>query len=847
VTVAYQEKSHKKWGGVLLKSLLSPFFSQAERFWRLAEVRLLFLSLLISVIAVTSVGFFTDRAERAMTAQATQLLGGDLIIVSTRPIDKSYLSEAHKRGLQTAETITFPSMVSSGEKFQLVQVKAVSPDYPLQGDIQISQSGNNKATVFNTGSLTKNTALAEPRLFYALGSKASDVVQLGQSNIKLAGVIAKLPDQTTNVFQVAPILILPKQSLADTKLLSAASRASYSYYFAGDEQAVNAFKAWLKPKLKSQERLRTLDDGLPSVQQALQRGQRFLKMAALLAVILAGAGIALSSFSLTRHETPSVAVLKTLGASRRHILKRYLGQLFVIATLAALIGSLVGFFVQILLANSLEDFVGGDLPPASWRPVWVGVITAWIMAMGFSAPQLLQLVKTSPVQILQGQRQVSRIPFLFSFFALAAAILLLMWLQTQDLKLSLYLLLGVIIALLIFWIMALLMLRLLRKLGERWRLPKTNRRMALMVVVFGVGLFSLLLLTSLRSDLINRWQASLPAGAPNHFLINIQADEVTELQSFINKNLSVSHDKALLNTPLYPMVLGRLVAINNKAVSPDDPQFSGEQHQRAQRLLAREFNLSATEKPPEGNKIVAGKWFQKNAKQGLSVEQGIAKTFKLKLGDSLTFDIAGTKITDKITSLRSVQWDSMKPNFFVLLAPNAIKQYHRTYITSLKISDEKREQLPRLIQQFPSITDIDISAILKQVRDLINKAAFAVQAIFLFTLVAGVVVLFAALQSQKAMRRRELAILKSLGASRAYLRRNLIGEFVMIGALAGFMASVLALIAANIAAYSLFELSPEINLSLIISGTLIGAALVGIAGYLNVRGLLAVPPVSLFR
>ena len=844
------DKSHKKWGGVLFRSILQSFISHWGRFWRLSEVRLLFLSLLISVISVTSVGFFTDRAERAMSAQATQLLGGDLVIISTRPMGRGYLEEAKKQGIKTAETITFPSMVSMGEAFQLVQVKVVSTNYPLQGEIELSQRAgrdDNKPNTFDIKSLDDNTAIAEPRLFNALNAKPSDKIQLGQSKIKLAGVIQKLPDQTTNVFQVAPILILPKTSLAQTRLLSEASRASYSYYFAGDDKVIASFKGWLKPRLQSQERLRTLDDGLPSVQQALQRGQRFLKMAALLAVILAGAGIALSSFSLTQHETPSVAVLKTLGASRKQVLIKYLGQLFLIATLAALIGSLAGYLIQILLANTLQDFVGGSLPPASWRPVWVGALTAWIMALGFSAPQLMLLVTTAPVQIFQGQTHKSKLSFLFSFVALSSSVLMLMCLQTGDFKLSIYLLLGVLLALLVFWLIALLMLALLRKLGERWRLPKTNRRMALMVVVFGVGLFSLLLLTSLRSDLISRWQASLPQGAPNHFLINIQPDEVKNLRSFIQAKLGIAPE----NSPLYPMVLGRLVAINNKPVSPDDPQFnnpkSGENNHRAQRLLAREFNLSATEKPPEGNKIIKGKWFDKQAIHGLSVEQGIAKTFKLNVGDSLTFDIAGQKITEKITSLRSVQWDSMKPNFFVLLAPHSIKNFHKTYITSLNISDDKRAALPRLIQQFPSVTDIDISAILKQVRDLINKAAFAVQSIFLFTLVSGIVVLFAALQSQKALRRREIAILKSLGASHAYLRRNLLIEFIMIGALAGFMASVLALVAANIAAYALFDLSPEVNFGLVLSGTLIGATLVGAAGYLNVRGLLTVSPVSLFR
>ncbi len=813
---------------------MSQLIVEWKKFWRLAEMRLLFLALLVAVVAVTSVGFFTDRADRAMSQQATTMLGGDMVVVSTRPISDAFLQEAEKRGLRTAETISFPSMVSVGEKFQLAQIKAVSLAYPLHGAIEISEDVLGDVSNASLKDLDNNETLAESRLFITLGVKAGQEVQLGQSKVKLSRFIRKMPDQSTSAFQLAPKLILPLPQLEKTGLLTPASRASYSQLFAGEEGAVKKFKNWLKPQLKKTETIRTLDDGLPSVQQALQRGQRFLKMASLLAVILAGAGIALSSYSLTRHETPAVAVLKTMGASRRQILKRYLSQLFFSATIAAMLGAILGYFIQLFLARYLQEFVGQTLPSASWWPVLVGVLTAWIMVLGFSAPHLMRLINTSPVQILQGQSSQAKTSLMFSFFALSAAVLLLMWMQTQDIKLSVVLLFAVIIATAIFWVIALLMLRLVRKLGERLRLPKANRRMALMVVVFGIGLFSLLLLTTLRGDLINRWQASLPVSAPNHFLINIQPEEVAPIQALLAK------DK--IETPLYPMVLGRLIKINDKAVSEDDYEVA-----RAKRLLIREFNMSANLEMPVGNKVTSGKWFELDSLKGLSVEEGIAKTLRLKMGDTMTFDIAGEQITEEIISLRSVNWDSMRPNFFVMMAPKAFDDQPKTFITSIHLNDDQKHVLPSLIKKFPSVTDIDITAIMTQVRDLINKAAFAVQAIFLFTLVAGVVVLFAALQSQKAMRRKEIAILKSLGASRAYLRRSLVLEFAMIGGLAGFLASVLALIAGNVAASMLFDLSPEINLTLIATGTLLGAVLVGAAGYLNVRGLLSVVPVSLFR
>ena len=821
------------------------FFRQSKHFWRLAEMRLLFLALLVAVIAVTSVGFFTDRADRAMNVQATQLLGGDLVIVSTRPIDESYLLEAEQRGIESAKVVSFPSMVSRDDKFQLAQIKAVSKDYPLHGAIETSVENGGNIEVTSVASLKTNEVMADGRLFVALESNPGDQAQLGKSKITLKTIIRKMPDQGSNAFQFAPKMIVSLEQLPATGLLGEGSRASYSLLFAGEASQIKSFNAWLKPRLQRQERVRTLEDGLPSVQQALQRGQRFLKMASLLAVILSGAGIALSSYSLTRHEISAVAVLKTMGASRRQILVRYLGALVSVAILAALIGSVIGYFIQFYLAGYLQDFVGQSLPKAGILPLGIGFATSLIMALGFSAPHLMQLIKTAPIQILQRSSSVAKTSLLFTFLSLALAVFILMWLQTSDLKLSLYLLISVSIALGIFWFIALLMLKLFRKLAEHWRLPKANRRMALMVVVFGVGLFSLLLLTTLRGDLINRWQASLPSDAPNHFLINIQPNEVSALTKLLAEEN--------INPPMYPMIRGRLIEVNKKAVSPDDDVYA--ENHRAQRLLTWEFNLSANTSLPEGNIIQVGEWFKAGEENGFSMEVGIAEGLGVNMGDSLTFDIAGQRITETVTSLRTVQWDSMKPNFFVLAAPRAFDTFPKTYITSVHLPDQSsisdfdknKSVLAKLLKQFPSVTDIDISAILVQVRELINKAAFAVQAIFLFTLVAGVVVLFSALQSQKALRRKEIAIYKSLGASRSYLRRNLLVEFAIIGGLAGFLAGVLAIIASNVAAYALFDLSPEVNLFIVLAGTILGAALVSIAGYINVRALLNIAPVSLFR
>ena len=812
------------------------FFREWRQFWHLAEMRLLSLSLLISVIAVTSVGFFTDRADNAMKAQAIQLLGGDLVIASTRPIDPLYLDQASQRGLRHAQMISFPSMLSRGDQFQLAQIKAVSSHYPLYGDLKIRQNlqANSPATIMMTDTLANDAIFAEPRLFNALHATVGQTVQLGKSQLRLAGIISKMPDQNSSIFQLAPQLILPLDKLNETGLLSAASRAHYHFLFRGDLNAIEAFKAWLKPQLKPSENIPGLENGSPAIQQALERGQRFLKIAALLAVILAGAGIALSSYSLSQRESTAVAVLKSLGASRRFILKRYLRQMLINASLAGLLGGILGYLIHFLLVIALQHFIEGDLPTATLLPLLIGFLTAWMMVLGFSLPQLIYLIKIAPIEIFQKQNRLKQYPYLLSVFTLSLAVWGVMWLQTEEAILSFYLLSAVIVAIIIFWLLTIGILKLIVGFQQRLGLPKKNQRMVILVVVFSMGFFSLLLLSVLRSELINRWQDSLPSDAPNHFLMNIQPQEAEPLKAFFQqKNI---------NAPLYPMILARLTHINGVNVSIED--FD---NRKAKSILKRELSLSTSMTLPDSNQLVAGQWFTTDATQGLSIAEGLAKALNVKQGDTLSFNVAGQTFTEAIISIRRIQWDSMKPNFLVLLAPTILEDKPKTFITSVYLNEAHKGLLPKLLQQYPSLTDINLDPILQTLRALINKVSFVVQAIFSFTLLSGLVVLLAALQSQKAVRRREIAILKSLGASRQRLRRHLGIEFAFIGALAGFLASLFAVFIGNVIAYALFDLSPEMNFRLILIGTSSGALLVGLAGYWNVRHLLNVAPISLFR
>lgn len=840
------------------------------RNWRIAESRLLFFALLISVTAVSSVTFFADRTNQAMQSQASQIMGGDLVVQSSRPLSESYRQQAEILGIKTAEIISFPSMVLVNEKSQLVQVKAASTNYPLFGEIQIKDSLSSQGHTQPFSELATNQAWAEPHLLVALGIQPNTEIQLGQSQVQIAGIISKSPDQGSSVFEFMPQVLIPLKDLLKTGLLTPASRAKFSLLFAGELKQIEKLRSWLKPRLLKTEKINSLKDGIPSVQQALQRGQKFLSMASLLSVILAGVAIALTSYSLSQRETNTVAVLKTMGASRRQIIRRYSSQLFLLATVAAILGIITGFFIQLVLSYVLRDMIGQTLPSPSFKPVVSGLMTAWVMVLGFSLPQLVRLVNISPVRIFQKQDSTLSKQILFPIIALVLGVAVLIGLQVHEFVLSLGILVGLAIIMACFWLFSVLSLKILTLLNSNnsscfhLSLPKANFRIALLMMVFGIGFFSLLLLTALKTDLLNRWQASLPDHAPNYFLINIQPDEVEPLNQYLRQSIkgslpnSLSSSSMTLTTTstttsttattsttpftLYPMIRGRLTEINSKKVSIEDFK-----RRRARGLLSREANISTAIKLPDGNTIVSGQWFNPTDSEGLSIEEGIAEVLNLKLGDDLTFDIAGQKFKQAITSIRTVRWDSMQPNFFIMAAPTALQNHPRTFMTSIYVSEQDKQFVPGLIKQYPSVSAIDISTLLSKIKELINKAAFAVQAIFVFALLSGIVVLFAALQSQKAERRKEIAILKSMGARHSYLRKNIITEFVLIGSIAGFIAAIFAMFISNLLAYQLFDLTPAINYYLLLVGVVSGGLFVGVGGYMNLKPLLDVSTIGLFQ
>jgi len=561
-------------------------------------MKLLFLALLVSAMAVASVGFFTSRVEQAMLSQASQMLGGDLVLESARPFSPDYRAEAESLQLHQAESIHFRSMVAVGDRFQLVAVDAVSDAYPLRGQFEVADSPGAPARAMARSELRAGEVWAGQRLFTELGVRPGDTIQLGQRTFMLRQVLVRDPVAGDSLFELAPALIMPLADLESTGLLSPASRARFQLMFAGPPARIDALRTRLAPRLETTERIRSLADGAPTIRQSYERANRFLGLAALFSVVLAGAAIALTAASLIRHETPTVAVLKAFGLQRRTILRDYLTSLWGLALLAAGAGALLGYGLQWLVGGWLGSFAGIELPPAHWQPLLVALLTALVMVTGFSLPYLFNLMDTPAMQILRGNLHPRHPLGWLLALCILPAVFILLWLQAGELKLALWLFLGLLAGLLAFWGVTRLALAGLLRLGLRpgweWLAPlRHSRRSSLLVVVFATGLFTLLLLASLRTDLVGRWQDSLPVDAPNYFLINIQPEERAELERFLAEKS--------LKANLFPMIRGRLTRINGEPVTVE--QYADP---RSRRLLEREFNLSELVTLPASNRLLAG-------------------------------------------------------------------------------------------------------------------------------------------------------------------------------------------------------------------------------------------------
>ena len=816
-----------------------------RREWRGGELPLLALAVTLAVASVSAVGFFADRVHRAMSLRATELLAADVVLVSPAAIPEARRSAARERGLAVAETLTFPSMVSTGDRLQLAEVKAVGPGYPLRGELRVAPAPFAPDTPRAAGP-EPGTVWVDARLATALGVGPGDRLQIGAVERPVAAVLSYEPDRPGDLFTLGPRLMMHLDDVPATALVQPGSRVTHRLLVAGSETGVADFREALEGRLTRGESLQGVRDTRPELRVALDRAERFLGLAALVSALLAGVAVALAARRYAERHLDTAAILRCLGATQARVTGLFATQLLLVGAIAATAGVAIGYLAQAGLAALLAEAYPGPLPLPSPYPALAGAATGLVTLAGFALPPLLRLREVPPLRVLR--RDLAPLPararavYGSALLALGALVL---W-QAADARLAAYVLAaaGATVVVLVAAAYALVSaLRPLRgRVGVSWRfgLARIARRpgqSVVQVAAFGLGLMVLLLLTLVRGELIEGWRDRLPPDTPNYFLINVQPDEVAGVRAFLSGH-------GVAEPALYPMVRGRLAAIDGRPVSAEDYEGA-----RAKRLVEREFNLSGASRPQGDNRIVAGTWWKagETALPQFSVEEGLAGTLGVTLGSRLRFQVAGQEVEAPVTSLRTVQWDSFRVNFFVVTPPGVLDGFPTTYVTSFHLPPERPEVLSELVRAFPSVTVLDVEAILSRVRHILEQAALAVQYVFLFALLAGVTVLAAAVQSTLDERRFESAVLRTLGADRRRLLAGLLAEFATLGALAGLLASVAAAVTGVALARAVFDLDYVPGPGLWLSG--VGAGLFGVAlaGYLGTRRVLSHPPMESLR
>jgi putative ABC transport system permease protein len=819
-------------------------FTLLKRDWRAGEMRLLVMALLIAVTAVTTVSFFANRMQRALSDQAAELIGADLLLIADHSLLQSFKNKAQELKLQQTSLVLFPSTVSKSDAVQLVELKAVEAGYPLRGKLKIADSSS--AARETTDIPKPGTVWIDERLQNRLNLKIGDTIDVGLKKFTIAALLTWEPDNAVSLFNVAPRLMMNLADIPATGLIQNGSRVSYRLLVGGKESDIDQYRAWAKNNLGRGERIEGVRDARPEIRSALERAETFLGLAALVSVILAGIVIALASWRHRERHLDSAAVMRCLGAAQDMILKLYALQFLIVGLLGSLLACLFGYLAHEILLRQFSGIVQGTLPAPSLVPVLEGVATGMILLFGFALPPLLRLRNVPALRVIRRELGTIKGADAIAYIAgLGTVILLLFW-KATDLKLGAYVIGGLILLVAMCSGLALLLIYLLRRYREHanatWcfslaALSRHTQSTIVQIVSLGLGIMVLLLLTLVRADLLESWRTTLPKDAPNRFIIGIQPDQIAPMKKFFS-------DRKYPVPELFPMVRGRLVMINDKNVSGAD--YADD---RAKRLVEREFNLSWGEILPTHNTIVSGKWWDKNNKdiEQLSVEQGIAETLGIKLGNMLTYEVVGSRFSAKVTSLRKLDWDSFRVNFFVISPPGLLDRYPASYITSFHLPAEQNALIGELIRAFPNFTIIDVAAIMEQVRGLMEKVAGAVQFIFLFTLAAGLLILYAAIVTTQEQRISETAILRALGAKKQQLMRAQIVEFAIIGALTGLIGAFGASVLSFILSKQLLHIPYHFNAWVWLVGLIAGMVGVTLAGLLATRQTLNHPPLQVLR
>ena len=844
---------------VVPPSIFTLAWRQTLRDFRAGELRLLMLAVVLAVAALTAVGFFADRLSSGLARDARQLLGGDAVVGSDRAAPPELAQKALAMGLRVSASVGFPSMgratEAQGGASRLVSVKAVSPAYPLRGRLQLQEAAGAPLQVL-AAAPSPGTVWVDAALLEALQLKVGDPLLLGDATLKIARIIVIEPDRGAGFSTFAPRVMLAQADLERTGLMQPASRVGWrlavaapdGWSAARGDAVVAEFVAWAEARIKAAPlrgvRVESVQSGRPEMKQTLDRAEKFLNLVALLAALLAAVAVGIAARDFAQRHLDDCAMLRVLGLSQRRIAGAYSLEFGFVGLLASAAGVALGYVVHYVFVWLLAGLVDAALPAPSLWPALLGVGVGMTLLLGFGLPPVLQLAQVPPLRVIR--RDVGGLKAA-SLSVLAAGIggfVALLMAVSADPKLGAIALGGFAAAIAVFalasWVAVLVLKRAVPETrAPRWLVLATRQIAArptfavLQVSALAVGLLALVLLVLLRTDLISSWRSATPPDAPNRFIINLQPDQSEAFQALLKEAGVTRYD-------WYPMIRGRLVAINGREVTGKD--FGQD---RAARLVEREFNLSHADTAPAHNEVIAGRWVA-DEEGGLSVEDGLAKELGLKLGDQLRFDIAGQAQEGRITTLRKVDWGSMRVNFFVLFPRAQMADLPITYISAFRAPATPGFD-NRLSRDFPNITNVDVSASIAQVQRVLDQVIRAVEFLFGFTLLSGLVVLFAAITATREARAREFAIMRAMGASGRLLGQVQRAELLGVGALAGLLASVAAVAVGWLLARYAFEFTWNPSPWVPLVGMVAGAVLALAAGWWGLREVLRRPVLETLR
>ena len=810
---------------------------------RSGELTILVLALIIAVTSSTAISLFGDRLQRTMETQAAEFMAADLVIASSALIPADWLAQAEQFGLKRAEAAEFSSVLIENDELLLAVIKAVSTAYPLRGYVKIAaadySSEEKVYTVPEAG-----TAWVDKRVLSALNMQLGEMLQVGEKNLRITHIITYEPDKRGDLYSLSPRVMINAQDLEATEILQPGSHVHYFFQFAGDTQALKAFNRWVKPQLNPSQRLMDIHDDRPEIGSALSRAEKYLGLSSIVVILISGVAIAMATRRYTERHFDTTAILRCLGCKQSEILRLYSSQFIILGIAASLLGCLLGWFAQqglfYLLRNLLPQTIASPGPLA----LGFGFITGMATLLGFALPPLLRLKQVSPLRVLR--RELEPLPSsAWLVYGLAMSVIaVLIWRYTQDLKLTASILGSGFLALIVLSAGIYFMLsasrRLLPKLSLTWRfgvqgVVRQTHASVSQILAFSITLVAMILSFTVRNDLVDNWQAQLPDKAPNHFVLNIFPDQKNAFeQDLLNKQITGSL--------FYPIVRGRLVEINGTGVQKIVSKDS-----QGERATHRDLSLTWSSKLPEENKITSGRWWAGNQTNLVSVEQKLAKSLKIGLGDELTFTVGSQQFKAIVSSIRHVNWDSMKPNFYMIFSPGTLLAYPSNYITSFYLSRENKHYLNDLVKGYPGITVLEVDLILQQIKTILAQITEAINYMLVFALLAGVAVLFASVYSTLDNRIYDGALLRTLGAKRRLLRRSQFIEFSILG----LIASLLAVIISEVIAYFLYSyvlnIDYQVKWLLWAVIPIAGSLFVGLAGCWGVRHVVNKSPMLVLR